>query len=406
MNEIENFLKYFSLKTQATYKSCLNRFFKAIKANPETYFDDERDYKVDITEFWLSMKGKPPKTIKTNLAAVKSFLMEYEIEMSNGFWKKLSKRTKGSRAVMIDNPLGNYQLKEILQHGETKARALFLIVSSSGMRISEVLQLTKKDIDMESKPVKINIRRETTKTGNPRISFISDEAKEALNAWLKERDKYLESAIKKSNFKNKKNADDSRIFPFKYNVARVMWNRLIEKAGYDEIDERTGRHKMHIHTLRRYFRTRMALEIPADVVETLMGHEEYLTQVYRKYQQDDLARMYLKGEEKVVVFETPIDNTAIEEQLGKLRLENLQLRKDLDKAIGMIERETSPKIDSVTREKFGYDERYILNEEDNTIQEMRFNREKRDFVPVGEKMDYDEWEKERERKFREEHTPD
>jgi tetrahydromethanopterin S-methyltransferase subunit F len=36
--------------------------------------------------------------------------------------------------------------------------------------------------------------------------------------------------------------------------------------------------------------------IPSDVVEALMGHEEGLTEVYRRYSTEDLEEFYKKGE--------------------------------------------------------------------------------------------------------------
>jgi len=403
MNKIDRFLAMFSKSTQISYRSHLKNFFKAINANPETYFDEERDYEADVIQFWMSLKGRPPKTVHSAIHAVKSFLREYEVELPYRFWNKITRRTKGNRAVTRDEIPTNKELRDILQHGGIKARALFLMLSSSGMRIGEALQLLPDDIDMSRTPTKINIRAETTKTGNSRITFISEEATEALEAWLRGREQYIGYAVKKTNFKNKKSPDDPRVFPFKYNTARIMWNNLLEKAGYNEREPRTNRHKMHIHTLRKYFRTRMSLTIPADVVEALMGHEENLTYVYRRYSDRQLAEMYSKAEQQIVVFKTPLDTAEIEKKLGKLRSENLQLRQDLDRVMDMLIKETRPRVDEFGEELYG--RRYIINEEENTIQEMRFSKEQMDFVPVGEKMDYDEWEKEQERKFIEMHKP-
>jgi len=297
----------------------------------------------------------------------------------------------------MDKTPENIQLKEILQHGGIKARALFLMLSSSGMRIGEALQLLPDDIDMSKIPTKINIRAETTKTGNSRTTFIPEEATEALVAWLKGREQYIENAVKKTNFKNKKSPDNPYVFPFNYNVARIIWNNLLEKAGYNERDSRTNRRKMHIHTLRKYFRTRMSLTIPTDVVETLMGHGEYLTQVYRNYSEQKLEEMYIKAEQQIVVFKTPLDTTGIEKRLGNLKSENLQLKQDLDRVMDMIIEETDPKIDESSKELYG--RRYAINEEENMVQQVRFSKEQRRFVLVGEKMDLDEWEKYRKRNF-------
>lgn len=302
--------------------------------------------------------------------------------------KSKSKEIKGTRAVTIDVVPTNDQLREILQYGDIKARALFLVLSSSGMRIGEALKLRPEDIDMSKTPTKIHLRAEITKTGNSRITFISEEATEALKLWLKNRERYIENAVKKTNFKNRKSPDSPYVFPFSYQVAQTIWKNLIEKAGYNEKDPSTNRYKMHIHTLRKYFRTRMSLKIPADVVEALMGHEGYLTHVYRRYGEHELAEMYLKAEQQIVIIKLPLDVIEIEKNLTKLRSENLKLRRDLDRVMDILVNETRSRID----------------EKENTIQKVIFSKEERRFIPIGEKMNYKEWKREEERAFREKYT--
>jgi len=46
----------------------------------------------------------------------------------------------------------------------------------------------------------------------------------------------------------------------------------------------------------------MATLIPVDVVEALMGHEGYLTDVYRRYTEKDLASFYKQGEPSLRIF--------------------------------------------------------------------------------------------------------
>ena len=54
----------------------------------------------------------------------------------------------------------------------------------------------------------------------------------------------------------------------------------------------------------KFFRTKMAQLIPVDVTEALMGHERYLTEVYRRYTEEDLAKFYKQGEQDVSIFGT------------------------------------------------------------------------------------------------------
>lgn len=295
---------YSSKSTVKVYKWALKGFFSVLgfkgdlRESARIYLSQERNYEEDVAKYFMSLKGKPPKTVDISLSAVKMFLMENGVELPALFWRRLKGRRRGSRALMMDKVPSNMELRRILSHMDAKGRSLFLTLASSGMRIGESLRLRLGDMELDRDPPKINIRGEYTKTGNPRIAFISREAKEALEEWLKIRDKYLEQAAGRST-RYKKRTQDDRIWPFRDNTAYLVWRNAVEKAGFNQRQAYNGtieRYTVHPHVLRKFFRTRMGSVIPVDIVEALMGHESYLTEVYRKYSEEDLAKFYLQGE--------------------------------------------------------------------------------------------------------------
>jgi len=333
---IERFLQMYSGKgTISVYGTALRRYFKALNVDANKYFKEKRDYEADIKKFFIQIKDSPPKTVKTYLSGVKSFLAENGIYLSEKFWRNLKNKINGSRALTMDKIPSNEELKSILAHMDVKGKALFLTLASSGMRIGETLQLKLNDIDLESEPAKVSISGKYTKTGNPRITFISTEAKEVIKEWLKVRESYIKAAVGKSH-KYKKSVEDDRIFPFLSSTAWWMWKNAIEKAGLGEVDENTNRRKLHPHVLRKYFRTKMGAVIPVDIVEALMGHEGYLTEVYRRYSEEQLAEFYLKGEDSLTVFK---DHNG----LSKLRKEIQQRNETYDEIIN------HPKINNWVR---------------------------------------------------------
>jgi len=388
MDIIDRYLRTFrSENTKKTYRCSINKFFKVIKADPKTYLDEERDYEEDVIKLWESLKGRPPKTVSTTMSAVKGFLKKYKILRNAEIWEELDRRTHGNRARTMDEVPTPQQLKEILRYGTLKDHALFLMVSSSGMRVGEALQLLPEDIDMSHIPTKVIIRGEYTKTGNKRLTFISNEATEALKAWLKQREGYIEGAVKKTNFGTEKAADDPRIFPFVYNTARKSWIRMITKAGYDEKDLETGRYKYHVHSLRKFFRSRLTLKVPVDIVEALMGHEGYLTGVYRRYTTEQLAEYYQKGMEELIVIQTPLDTSAINEQLQRLKSDNLQLRTDLNRVMDML-----MSSNSMYKDDDGFLSGTVRwkTYEDGSKQILEFDKEARGFIPVGRRIPAEE----------------
>lgn len=198
-----------------------------------------------------------------------------------------------------DRPPTHKELRSIIQHLPIHGKALYLILASSGIRIGESLHLKPDDVDLTYSPVKVTIRAEYTKTKTKRITFMSNEAKEALEDWLKLRVGYLETAKARSNL-YKKEASDVRLFPFTETVARCMWRRALKKSGLNIRDPQTGVSVIHPHCLRKFFRTKHKAEV--DIKEALMGHEGYLTGSYRRYDQEELASAYKKGMGGVNVF--------------------------------------------------------------------------------------------------------
>jgi len=339
MNKIEEFLlNYHSKSTIHTYRCFLKRFFTGIDSDADTYFNENRNYEADVKQFHHDLIDNPPKTIYTALTVVRVFLSENDIELSTKFWRGIRNRTKGSRAVTDDKVPSNLELKKILSHADVRARAFFLTLASSGMRIGEACLIKINDVDLDSQPSTIHIRAEYTKSGNKRICFISDEARDAINAWLIHRDRYLITACKRSKAfegyhkrKEKKSLDDNRLFPFSKGTATDVWNRLLNNAEFGDVDERTKVHKMHPHTLRKRFRTRLSLNVPLDVVEALMGHEGYLTAAYRRYSPEQLGELYLNGMPNLAVFEAPVDLSDVQEEMTDLKKENEELKHQMDK---------------------------------------------------------------------------
>ena len=340
MSKLETFLaKYEKTSTIKTFTWVLGAFAKSICGNKkdlssklDQYLSENRDYEKDVEQFYISLNGKPPLSKRLMISNLKTFLIDNDVELSNKFWARLKQRnSNGNRAISLDEIPEKSQLKQIFTHLNAKGKALFMTLASSGMRSGEALQLKLEDLDLEVVPTKIKIRGETTKTNSSRFAFISSEATEALKEWLKVREESLQSIIKRTNARRKNKVNVDRIFPFEFANARFMWAEALRKAKLDKRDGTTNRLNFHIHVLRKFFRTQMATEIQVDIVEALMGHEGYLTQVYRKYSPKDLAKFYVRGEYTISIFGNTGDFTKVKAELemekNDLSIRNIAFQK-------------------------------------------------------------------------------
>ena len=340
MYKVKNFLgNYDNAGTKKNLRTAIKLFFQSLyeEANienldeiAEKYFSENRDYEKDLQDFVKSLNGMAPLTVKHKVSGIKTFLLENDVEFPQKFWKKVSRRIKGSRALTLDRIPTNSEFKKLLLHMPIQGKALFFTLESSGIRIGEALGSNIDDLYLNENPARIQIRGEITKTGNSRHAFISRETKEALIEWLKVREDYLKSAVGKSHLYQKrlkikykdektgeiKTKEDPRIFPFDPTTAYSIWKIALHKSGLNGKDKSTGREKIHPHTLRKFFRTRLgATGIPVDVIEALMGHEGYLTEVYRRYTLEDLRKFYLKGESALLVFTDAAEVTKLRQEV-------------------------------------------------------------------------------------------
>ena len=343
---------YSAKSTLKTYRWGLREFYKTVygetvdtkkgislEDSVEKYFSEKRDYDADVKRFFSKINDRPPKSIRTLLSCVKAFLLENNVELGEAFWRRINRRIKGSRAISVEKVPSNEELRRILTHLPVNGKALYLTLESSGMRIGEAMQLTLEDIDLDADPVKINIRREYTKSGDARITFVSGEAKEAIEEWLKTREDYIKTAVARSHF-YEKDAEDERLFPFNAKTATDIWINALNKANLNGRDKETNRHKIHPHVLRKFFRS-TAGTISVDMAEALMGHSAYLTDVYRKYPnaEETLSEFYKQVEPSLEVFgrvgaqftQLKEETTGLQAVVNRLTLDNLSLKERLEK---------------------------------------------------------------------------
>jgi integrase len=239
-------------------------------------------------------------------------------------------------------------IRTILQHLDIKGRALVLVLASSGMRINEALSVTLDDINLSAKPSCLTVRGETSKTGDTRITFISTEATQAVNEWLKVREDYIRSSANRNNglVKNgqstaKTGDDDGRLFPFSDQNASTIWDNALVKAGLLSRDKTTNRKQLHYHQFRKFFISQLSLIVSKEIAEMLAGHNGYLTGAYRRYTKKQLAEEYLKGEH-VLTIQAPKELLEIESEfksemqnhskiIENLVMEKIALKEEIEK---------------------------------------------------------------------------
>ncbi len=294
--------QYETENTKINYKVGIKQFFNHIyptlknenlDTKAEKYMSEKRDYQEDILNFKDSLHDKAPSTKGSRLNAVKVFLANNGIKFPKLFFRNMNGKNVDS--ITWEKVPSNNELKRIIEYLPLQGKALTLVLSSSGMQIRETVRIRLGDIEFNHDPVKIKIQGEHTKTGKKRITFISPEAKEAVQEWLKYRDKYMERAKGRTPKVFRKNKGDL-LFPFRSENFNVIWRNALDKANLLEIDKKTNRIMMRPHNLRKFFRLRVG-RYGQDEAEAMMGHQTGLNAIYARFDdvEERLEEVYKKS---------------------------------------------------------------------------------------------------------------
>ena len=309
--------------TRKVYCSGLRLFKRCLGiASLEEYLGSNPDAGADLRSFLVFMEGRPTATISAYTTAVRVFFMDHDVLLPENDWRKMKRRgfmPKRVRAWTRDKKPSKTMLKKILNYSTLQLRALVLYLLSSGARVGETLQLRIGDFDFDADPPRVHIRSEITKAGiGERTAYFSYEARDALKDWVR-----VKGTLKKRDGTGY--FEDGLVFPFRYDTARFMWIRACDKAGYGDRDARTNRRIYHIHTLRKFFRSNVGLDL--DVVHALMGHGMYLDDAYLRLDEEgEIAKQYLACMQNVSVY--AVEDSALRERTEAITEENILMKKE------------------------------------------------------------------------------
>lgn len=312
------------------------------------YISSKPNAGADLKRWALAMRDVPPTTVKTRISVTVQFLEYHGIMLSVKDKRTVRQKMPLGGVRTIERDLDHETLRTLLAYMDVRGRAFTLTLIATGGRTGEIMQALVQDLRLDTHPAELFLREQTTKNKKARTVFLTKEAAEAVQTWLRVRDDYLDSAqyrnagLVKAGIAPPKTRQDDRIFPFADPVLRKFWNGALKKAGLHSQDPSTGRLQVHPHMMRKFFRTQMATVIPVDVVEDIMGHAGYLTDPYRKNTKKQLAEFYLKGEH-ILTIQIPADMVAAEGALKQklevhsgLIIDQAQKIDALEKEIEMI----------------------------------------------------------------------
>ncbi len=260
---------------------------------------------------FLDKKSIKPKTIRLWLTIVKGYYTYMGIDV---FAEKCKQRVKLPKIKRLKKEaLTKEILIKLLHNLDPKLQSAVLLALSSGLRVGEITGLTLPDIEFNAEPVKINVRAETSKSGEDRETYISKEASEALRDYLQRffgwredsPNKKLESIRIFGRTNKIRTGNNSRLpTPEEQLSESIILQKALIRAirKVPELNKlgRNGRRIIHFHAFREFFYTAVSNVSGSDYAHALLGHHEYLDTYYTLSKKEQI-RLYRNAEPHLTI---------------------------------------------------------------------------------------------------------
>jgi len=325
-----------SKATVTTYRTAVTIFrtFLKVKYNCDenkivsNVIEQNLDVYSLLREFviYLDKNQYRGSTVRVWLAVVKGFLRHLGIKIYSEDCKHTVRIPK--LVLTREEALTKEILVRLLRNLSPKIQTAVLVAIASGMRVGEIVQLRISDINFGSRPTKVRIRAETTKTREEREAFLTEEASSSLKDYLKRHydwkegvsNEHLQDRIifGRTSFmvrSERKEDDDLKTGYYSRtgNLLQKLLTTQISKIPELSKINGNGRKVIHFHAFRKYFRTVVGNACGRDFAEAMIGHKFYLS-TYYNLSEAQKKELYLKAEPYLTIS----DYTKIEQTIQDL----------------------------------------------------------------------------------------
>ncbi len=208
-------------------------------------------------------RGLKPNSVRTRLCAVYAFV-RFLIENKIVGYELMERKIKLKLPDPLPRAMDPQDLSRLLSVIDNiRDRALILLLLRTGMRIGELLNAKVDDVDLRQKKILIYL---SDKTSEGRVVYYSEDAQQALLAWLK-----IHDSCKQRLFYGQGKKRQSLC----YGAARMMFSKYLHKAGL----QYSG---YTLHCLRHTYATDLLnAGMRLECLQVLLGHTNL--EVTRRY---------------------------------------------------------------------------------------------------------------------------
>lgn len=293
--------------------------------------------------------GKAPNTIAYELSAIRSFYKKngYDIIERKELIERPRPRDENGKEVIYPD-----KMRELASIMIPMDKAMYLSAYQSGLSQKELLGLKIRDIKrIEDGIIRLPLRTRA-KTGIQFWSFIGNDGREAIEAWLQKRNSgNLLPKNRQASMDAVVKSDDDFLF-IGYDKRRGRWGRVspttfdkrmrdycrqlgwlkIEDGGFKENGLRS---RYRPHALRMSFSTILkSKNVAALHVEHMLGHAAAYNGAYDVVNENDLFETYKRAEKHLSIRPEPSKELesieALRKELEARNGEMAKLREEME----------------------------------------------------------------------------
>jgi integrase len=278
-----------------------------IKDGTHDSYDILSEYSAYLRDYGISIS-----TLKERVVTVKNFLEYHDIDISP---RKFKLKVKLPKAIRKNKEaLSKEDIIEILNAcSNIRLKTYVMFLAAGGFRAVEALSIRIKDLDIESRPARVFVRGEYTKTKTDRVVFLTDEVAQQLRSWLdyKYRTRRVcykderegGKTITEYRTPNKNDIDlifavhQHKINPYPNslytNLIRSFEKTLDRMGKGAKEDGNPNRRQITLHSFRRFVKTTISDLGYADYSEYFIGHS---VSTYWRKKESEKAELFRKIE--------------------------------------------------------------------------------------------------------------
>jgi len=238
--------------TLASSGTAIKFFLTFLKTSGKEHLEDATRQDIEAFVEQQQDRGLKINSVRNRLVSVYSFiqfLVDNDLFVTDILTKKIKLKLPDSLPRAID-PEDIKVLFSVIDH--PRNRAMFLLLLRTGIRIGELLDLRPSDVNLQEQKVMIYIGE---KNYRGRVVYFSDDAREALEKWMKLRDPQRQCLFYGSTQHS-----------LTYAAVRVTFKKYLEKAGL-------GHKGYTMHQLRHTFATDLLnAGMRIECLQPLLGH--------------------------------------------------------------------------------------------------------------------------------------